>query len=339
MIGSTATIFLAALALISSQEVGDGSRNDLLNEVQSGWDSYMDQMAHYQKATYVYSNSLGETPEVISHDGNNALIFRADRRVIAFNAYYGFQIERKDLNSAYELQGIVQRSRSEPLSDGSDRLPNAVWLTQSLEMFKSGMVLFPNDIPLSQIDFRDSDWGVESLKVSSSNPNHYTLSARPKKKDVTYGEFNAVGRFSNIREVKIVLDKANYWLPVSGQFVMDSQDRSQAEFTNWQEEAKWEFVRNESGIVVPHSYTFTIRGGDYPQFDEDRSIRFQKHYHQFAFSKDLDTHEFRISRFGFQEPSNRVPSNRFAWIIIPLGIVLIALGVYLSRRRAKCQEM
>jgi hypothetical protein len=262
----------------------------------------------------IENDSFAVVMTPISNDGHyttNAYVCNED---------YGFWVSKKSADEPLRLNTVTDFTGSkkprEPIYSYGQKLSN---------LAEAGMLSLPNFCPLSYLRLSDPALGVQSISQLQDSSDLYVVDFKPNLLDVT-DRFGNVHRLSELKRGRIVYSKKIGLLPVRGELHRQVK-HNDGSVENIVDKLEWIFEEFED----------SFRLASYSQYREGVPVESRLEMTNFVWQATLRPDEFRLARFGFDEPlivnsNSRVP----IWVwFVGIGISLVIFSSYVRTKRNK----
>ena len=306
--------------------------SEVIAQIESGLANCINRVKKFRKVTFENLSKSGSVKiEVSSENDNFAVVIRPTSteghyttNVYGGNEDYGFWLGKQ----AEDSDAMVIRSITDYQSKASQYDANYAYGNLLKTLADSGMISCSIFCPFTYLRFSDPNCGVESVSRLADSSDLYVVSFRPKLDDIA-DKFGNVHNLGTIKSGKITFSKSFGFLPVSGE-LQRSVTLSNNRTESWSEKLEWTYEPVED----------YFRLASFVCFRPDMPIESKIERKNFRWESQLTTDEFRITRFGLEEP--RFVESKWSvpfwfWLVV-IGILVVLLSWVLTRSRASIHD-
>ncbi|MDP1562791.1 MAG: hypothetical protein Q8M16_15545 [Pirellulaceae bacterium] len=320
-----ATLFSSLTFALTIRSVDCYARQDtpIVSQIESQLANSIEKTRQFRKVSFNLATNSGRMNiEVSFEDDNYAVVINplSNEGHYATNAYacnedYGFWVSKEDTNQELSLRTVTE------FVDKTDRQEHIYSYGQKLtNLAAAGMISLPDFCPLSYLRFSDPTLGVQSITQVPDSTDLYIVRFQSNLSDVT-DRFANVYRLSSLKSGHLTLSKNRGFLPVSGELHRTIK-HNDGTIQRLVEKVEWKYEEFEDAFRLT----------SYVQYREDLPVESRLEMSNFQWQSTLLPDEFRMTRFGFDEPK-LVKSNssmpNWLWIVVAgLFLVIVSWCVY-----------
>jgi hypothetical protein len=300
---------------------------EIISEIEDGFVKHIERLRKFRKVEFDISTKSGSTRTEVSFENENFMVIQTPilnkehyvTSVFGCNSDYAFRVGKTE-----ESDSQIRMKSITPLNRGESRHDDTYSYGQKLRnAAESGMIIVPEFCPFTCLRLSEPQFGMKSVTISPSSSDSHVLTFEPKFVDLT-DDFGSVCRLSTIKYGRITFSKQFGFLPVEGELHMEvalSKNTTQ----NWIQKMEWAYEPFGDGF----------RLASYVQYRPDMPVESRLAFTNFKWETALRPDEFRITRFGFEEPEFVKSGTMFpGWLwIIAVGLLMLLVSFVLYKKR------